>query len=192
MELELWAQASAAIAAVATRWPRHLRDRHSTALIVRVYHWAALHDRPICWACDPANWTQATRPSVLLDQSTMSRRTRRADFERFLQRVGQRLYGPARPAIAPAKATITSRRIAAGPSPCWRCLRPSIASVQNGTTGVRISNAGSRNWSASGLLRLRPGPVTDVGSTHLASPSLGHEQVADQRRPHPHQPKKQG
>lgn len=99
MELELWAETSAAIAAVAFAWPRHPRDRHSTALIVRVYHWAALHDRPVCWACHPANWTAATRPSILPDQSTVSRRTRRADFERFLQRVGQRMGGTGRPAM---------------------------------------------------------------------------------------------
>lgn len=67
MELELWSESAAAISAVALEWPRHPRDQHSTALIVRVYHWAALHDRPISWACNPANWTTATRPPVLPD-----------------------------------------------------------------------------------------------------------------------------
>jgi hypothetical protein len=93
MELELWSQTSAAISAVAVNWPAHPRDQYSTALIVRVYHWAALHDRPISWACKAGNWTAATRPQVLPDQSTMSRRARRADFEQFLTRVGKRLSG---------------------------------------------------------------------------------------------------
>ncbi len=99
MELELWAEASAAISAVAVGWARHPRDQHSTPLIVRVYHWACLHDRPISWACKPANWTPSVRPECLPDQSTMSRRTRRADFWQFLQRVGERLNGKARAAM---------------------------------------------------------------------------------------------
>lgn len=100
MELELWAETSAAISAVALDWARHPRDQYSTALIVRVYHWACLHDRPISWACQPANWKPSVRPDdVLPDQSTMSRRTRRDDFWQFLQRVGQRMNGKAEPAV---------------------------------------------------------------------------------------------
>lgn len=96
MELELWSETSAAIGAVAADWPRHPRDQYSTALIVRVYHWACLHDRPIRWACDPGNWTAQTRPEILPNQSTLSRRTRRADFEQFLLRLGQHMNGKAK------------------------------------------------------------------------------------------------
>lgn len=100
MELELWSETSAAIFAVAATWTRHPGDQHSTALIVRVYHWAALHDRPVSWACRPGNWPPRVRPGRLPDQSTMSRRARRADFMAFLQRVGQRMHGKAKPAMA--------------------------------------------------------------------------------------------
>ena len=102
MELERWSELSAAIFAVGHEIGRRKRDRHCTALIVRVYTWAALHDRPICWACEPENWTPRTRPEALPDQSTMSRRVRRADFEQFQRRVGQRLNG--KPAAAGAEA----------------------------------------------------------------------------------------
>jgi hypothetical protein len=95
MGLELWSEVSAAISAVAVDWPRHPRDQYLTALVVRVYHWACLHDRPVRWACDPTNWTASTRPGRLPDQSTMSRRTRREDFWRFLERVGGRMNGKA-------------------------------------------------------------------------------------------------
>ena len=98
MERELWSETSAAISGVATNWPRQPRDTHSTATIVRVHQWACLHDRPINWACQPTNWTTATRPKELPDQSTMSRRTRRDDFMPFLQRVGERLDGRTGPA----------------------------------------------------------------------------------------------
>lgn len=93
MELERWAELSAAVSAVAAGWRRRPKDTHSTALVVRVYHWACLHDRPVSWACEACNWTGRTRPEVLPDQSTMSRRTRRDDFMAFLERVGERLNG---------------------------------------------------------------------------------------------------
>lgn len=93
MELERWAELSAAVSAVAVGWKRRPKDTHCTALIVRVYLWAALFDRPVSWACKAGNWKPATRPEVLPDQSTMSRRTRREDFMAFLGRVGERLNG---------------------------------------------------------------------------------------------------
>lgn len=99
MELELWAETSTAISAVAVDWARHPGDQHSTALIVRVYHWACLHDRPVSWACKPKNWAPSVRPAALPDQSTMSRRTRREDFWPFLERVGQRMAGKVEPAL---------------------------------------------------------------------------------------------
>jgi hypothetical protein len=97
MELELWSETSAAISGVEAKWKRCPRDKYSTGLIARVYHWAALHDRPVSWACKPRNWDALVRPDSLPNQSTMSRRARRADFMAFLQRVGQRLNGKTKP-----------------------------------------------------------------------------------------------
>jgi hypothetical protein len=98
MELERWAELSAAVSGVAARWNPSGRDTHCTALIVRVHLWAALFDRPVSWACQACNWHPSTRPPALPDQSTMSRRTRRKDFMQFLERVGQRLNGRPRAA----------------------------------------------------------------------------------------------
>lgn len=100
MELELWSEISAAISSEAHGTPRRKRDQHHTALIVRVYLWAALHDRPVVWACDPTNWTTQTCPNVLPEQSTMSRRARRGDFEQFMLRVGERLNGKTNDAVS--------------------------------------------------------------------------------------------
>jgi hypothetical protein len=97
MELERWAELSAAISAVAANFKRHARDRYSTALIVRVHLWAALFDRPLAWACEAKNWRPHTRPHQLPGQSTMSRRTRRKDFEAFQALVGERMNGKLRP-----------------------------------------------------------------------------------------------
>ena len=102
MELERWAELSAAISAVAAEFGRHKRDRHCTALVVRVHTWAALHDRPVSWACRAKNWPARARPAKLPGQSTMSRRMRRPDFEQFQRRVGLRMNGRPAPALVKA------------------------------------------------------------------------------------------
>lgn len=93
MELELWADLSQAICDVGRQACCRPRDTHPTALIVRVHLWSALHDRPASWACESENWTRQTLPARLPDQSTMSRRTRRKDFEGFLKLLHARLNG---------------------------------------------------------------------------------------------------
>jgi hypothetical protein len=93
MDLQLWNQLSAAISDVQQKTRRRPRDTHPTDRIVRVHLWSVLRDRPTSWACDPDNWTNATCPESLPDQSTMSRRMKRDDFEEFLTRVSTRLSG---------------------------------------------------------------------------------------------------
>ena len=93
MDLQLWAVLSAGISDVAQRVKRRPRDQHCTALIVRVHLWSVLHDRPASWACKSKSWNDRTRPPALPDQSTMSRRSRRADFEEFLTLLGKRMNG---------------------------------------------------------------------------------------------------
>lgn len=93
MELELWTELSQAICDVERRFRFNPRDTHPTSRIVRVHLWATLHDRPTRWGCIMRNWTPNARPRALPDQSTMSRRMRRADFNRFLQAMTRRLNG---------------------------------------------------------------------------------------------------
>jgi hypothetical protein len=99
MELELWADLSQAICDVQRRVKTRPNDTYPTALIFRVHLWSALHDRPTRWACEAKNWTHQTRPPVLPDQSTMSRRMRRKDFEPFLKQMHQRLNGKTVPSL---------------------------------------------------------------------------------------------
>jgi hypothetical protein len=95
MELELWSDLSQAICAVERNFTFNPRDSHPTSRIVRVHLWATLHDRPTVWGCNRKNWTNPTRPKILPDQSTMSRRMRRDDFQLFLQAMLPRLNGKA-------------------------------------------------------------------------------------------------
>ncbi len=100
MDLQVWAEISAAISDVRQRFPVNGRDVHDTARIVRVHLWSVLRDRPTAWACDPDPWTDAARPEALPHQSRMSRRMRRPDFEDFLGRLTRRLAGLARDRLA--------------------------------------------------------------------------------------------
>jgi hypothetical protein len=93
MDLQLWAELSSAISDVQQQLKPRPRDLHSTAGIVRVHLWSVLHDRPTCWACEPGSWTRHTCPAHLPDQSTLSRRMRRDDFEDFLIGMSKRLKG---------------------------------------------------------------------------------------------------
>jgi hypothetical protein len=99
MDLQIWAEVSAAISDVRQRFPVRARDTHDTARVVRVHMWSVLHDRPTVWACKPENWSDATRPEALPDQSRMSRRMRRADFEEFMELLTRRLAGRGRDAL---------------------------------------------------------------------------------------------
>jgi len=96
MELELWAELSQAICDVQRRFQFNPRHTHPTALIVRVHLWSALHDRPTFWACNSKSWTRGTLPKRLPDQSPMSRRMRRGDFQLFLRAMLPRLNGKPR------------------------------------------------------------------------------------------------
>jgi hypothetical protein len=95
MERELWSELSRAVREVDARWADPPRYTHRTAAVVRVHLWSALHERPTSWACDARNWPgpPAARPRALPDQSTVSRRKRRPDFEAFMDAVGERLAG---------------------------------------------------------------------------------------------------
>ena len=84
MERETWR----ILSDVLTRLDRNIhrgRKRHSHGRILRVYLWAAVNNRAVYWACDPANWTGVRRPRQLPNQSTMSRRMRCADTRAFLR-----------------------------------------------------------------------------------------------------------
>jgi len=50
------------------------RCTYSDREILLVSLWAILHDRPMVWACQAENWSEAFRPPRLPDPSTLSRR----------------------------------------------------------------------------------------------------------------------
>ena len=90
MERELWPPLYHAIRSVA-------RDFHQKYvqlqpwILVAVQCWAALHDRPLSWACRRRHWSTTTlRPHRLPSPSTLSRRLDGVVVGAFLRALEQR------------------------------------------------------------------------------------------------------
>jgi hypothetical protein len=93
MERELWPILYRELRAAA-RGVHPAAVRYHPWVIAAVLLWAALHDRPVGWACDRRNWSATRlRPDRLPSAATVSRRARRADVAGFLDRVADRLRG---------------------------------------------------------------------------------------------------
>lgn len=92
MERERWIQLYALANEISKNWFGRYCV-YSTALIVGVYFWACLHERPVSWACQKANWPDDLRPDRLPPQWTMSRRLRSEPVQRLLNEMERRLAG---------------------------------------------------------------------------------------------------
>jgi hypothetical protein len=69
-------------------------------IIVATLLWAAVHDRSVHWACNPAHWdTTSLRPPRLPSEATMSRRADKVSTGVFWRALEQRLRGSGHPAL---------------------------------------------------------------------------------------------
>lgn len=73
------------------------RPEYSDALIVAIYLWAVMHDRPQGWACSRENYGSRFRPRRLPSQSRLSRRIRGARCQEVLTTVYMRIAEVDRP-----------------------------------------------------------------------------------------------
>ena len=91
MERELWPLLYRTVREVARGFAQKYVQIPGWVLIVTLL-WAALHDRPVSWACQEANWaTTRLRPWRLPSASTMSRRVDRVGVGLLWRAVEQRL-----------------------------------------------------------------------------------------------------
>lgn len=74
MERDIWRAVVRALRRLPRRRPT--RALYDNRAVLAVVLWAALHDRPIVWACRRSNWPVQAWRRRLPDQSTMSRRLR--------------------------------------------------------------------------------------------------------------------
>src|SRR5262245_21406377 len=99
MERELWPLVYRLLreAGAATR-QKHVR--HQPWAVAAALAWAALHERPRSWACDPRHWSATTlRPAELPSASTLSRRSRSLAVGLLLRHVEDRLRRAAAPGL---------------------------------------------------------------------------------------------
>jgi hypothetical protein len=98
MGRELWKVVYTRLKGVARRFDQkyaHLQPWRVAAVLL----WAALHDRPVSWACDRRNWTATRRrPGRLPSEATMSRRADKTSFALFLSALADELRGTGPPA----------------------------------------------------------------------------------------------
>jgi len=83
MERERWMRLYQLALELSRSW--RFGHRYSAACIVGVYLWAVLHDRPVSWGCQAANWSDELRFGRLPSQSTMSRRLRTKAVQELLK-----------------------------------------------------------------------------------------------------------
>jgi DDE family transposase len=99
MERELWPRLYHLVEEVGAA-VRQKGVTYQPALIVLILLWAALHDRPVEWACDGRNWSTTTlRPIALPAPSTMSRRLRSVAVAVVLRALEERLRAARPPAL---------------------------------------------------------------------------------------------
>jgi hypothetical protein len=76
MEGELWNGLYTLVAQVSKTHYQPPRKQHPDSSIVLVLAWAGLHDRPVSWAVQAANWPSRRPPIPLPSSATISRRRR--------------------------------------------------------------------------------------------------------------------
>src|SRR5215210_6689281 len=91
MERELWPVLYRAVREAVFHFGQKYVQIPGWVLVVTLL-WAALHDRPVAWACRPANWqTTRLRPARLPSPATMSRRIDSVGIGLLWRAVEQRL-----------------------------------------------------------------------------------------------------
>lgn len=98
MEHQLWA-AIVALLLPLDKTPCPAAHDYLDSLIVRVFYWAVVHDRPVAWACSPRNWPIHLRKHSLPSPSTMSRRLRSPSVVALLGELSRRITAPAQPGV---------------------------------------------------------------------------------------------
>ena len=93
MDEQIWRRITPVLRGIVRKTGRAPRVRFSDFLIVSMYLWSVLHDRPMCWACDKSHYNSLFRPRKLPSVSQFSRRIGSLRCQRILQALHQQLAG---------------------------------------------------------------------------------------------------
>src|SRR5215831_1492310 len=165
MERELWPrlyhrimEAGQALRLIGVSYQPHI--------ILLTFCWAALHDRPVGWACDPRHWSTTTlRPPRLPSPATLSRRLRRVDTAMLMRALVERLRRGRTPRLI---ATIDGK-----PLPIGGAGHDPEARVGRGA-GMR-----AKGYKLYAIWAGRPVPETD----RVYSMNVDEDKVAEEMMP---------
>lgn len=96
MDQHQWAALRQVVRRVTRSFGKLPRAGFGDHLIVLLYFWAVLHDRPMTWALARCHYNRMFRPRKLPSISQLNRRIASDRFQRILQAVHERLVGDVR------------------------------------------------------------------------------------------------
>lgn len=127
MDGELWPAVYRLVHEEGNRQPRPGRVQYGDGHVLEVFCWAAIHDRPACWACDERNWPAEQRGRELISESRLSERLRTLSVRLLMAAVLARLResgddksGGGEP---PSGFEPLARRLDAKPLPVGACSK---------------------------------------------------------------------
>jgi Transposase DDE domain len=93
MERQLW-KAIVAVLATIDKPRASTACRYSDEVIVKVWYWSVIHDRPMSWACESRNWPLDLRRWPRPSYSRLTRRLRTPSVRALLFALEQRVMAP--------------------------------------------------------------------------------------------------
>ena len=170
MERELWPRLYKLVkeAGKAIREPG---VTYPASTILLVFLWAALHDRPVSWACEMRNWsTTRLRPWQLPANSTLSVRLRTLAVKQLFETVSQRLREIPEPGLI--------KRIDGKPLPVGGCSKDPDARAGRAAGGKAVGYKLHAIWSGAAFPAawdVRPMNVNEMKVAYDLVPQLWGE-----------------
>src|SRR5689334_8804113 len=168
MDGELWRELYQWIDRVDKAHLQNPAMEFSDASVMRTYAWSVVHDRPVCWACQPQNWPAELRPLVLASQPTMSRRLKHdPGVRQFLLELEAALTG-----------SLCLQRLClcwlmdGKPLPVGRYSKDPDAAVGHGAGGI------DRGYKAHVLWHTAPLPIWEVRPMNIAEQTVALRLIA--------------
>lgn len=128
MERELWKLLYTIAIRLDVKWGTW---KFNASDVLGVYFWAVVHDRPMTWALCEQNWPEDLWRSVMLSQSTLSRRMRKDSTQRLMLEIEQTWL-----ALIMASVWLLSR-IDGKPLPVSRVSKDHDAAFGRGAGGMQ-------------------------------------------------------
>lgn len=168
MECELWGPLYALVWETAKDF-RRSRVQFSDALVVVVFLWAVLHDRPCGWACNPVHWRcTRLRPLCLPSQSTLSRRLKTPSVQAFQAALAERARGRGDPSLI--------QLIDGKPLTVGGCSKDPDAKIGRGAAGM------ARGYKLYAICSIRPFPEAwDVRPLNVNEVRVAHDLIPRMR-----------